>query len=95
MPTKTAAELVVGDVFRRDGRPDAQYRVRAVQAVPIHGFFGNLYETVQVTVDHHLTGRVDLHLSPDEVVHLVPPEEIVTPAPPTTRSGWIRRRRSS
>ncbi len=95
MTTKTAAELVVGDVFRREGRPNSQYRVRGIQSVPIYGFFGNLYDTIQVTVDHHLTGRVDLNLSPDEVVHLVPPEEVAAPTAPTSRPGWIRRRRSS
>jgi hypothetical protein len=93
--TKTAAELVVGDVFRRDGRPNSQYRVLAVQSVPIYGFFGNLYDTIQVTVDHHLTGRVDLNLSPDEVVQLVPPDEVAARAAPSARPGWIRRRRSS
>ena len=96
MTTKTAAELEVGDVFCRDGRPDAPYRVRAVQAVPIYGFFGNLFDTIQVTVDYHLTGRVThINLSPDEVVSLVPAEEAVVRHASNARAWWARRRKTS
>ena len=95
MTTKTAAELSVGDVFCRDGRPDAHYRVRAVQSVPIYGFYGNVFDTIQVTVDHHLTGRItNINLSPDEQVSLVPASEIAAPATSSPWSKWSRRRRT-
>ncbi len=96
MTTKTAAELQVGDVFCREGRPEIPYRVRAVQAVPVYGFFGNIFDTVQVTVDHHLTGRVThINLSPDENVLLLPPEEFALPLGSSARPGRFRRRRPS
>ena len=96
MATKAAAELSVGDVFCRDGRPDVQYRVRAVQAVPIYGFYGNLFDTIEVTVDYQLSGRVtNVNLSPDEQVVLVPPDEVARPAGSDGRLRWSRRRRTS
>ena len=95
MATKTAAELAVGDVFCREGRPDAPYRVRAVKAVPIYGFFGNVFDTIQVTVDHHLTGRVtDINLSPDERVELLPATDGGGPVPSTSRLRWSRWRKN-
>ncbi len=96
MTSKTAAQLQAGDVFCREGRPDVQYRVRAVQSVPIYGFFGNLFDTVQVTVDYHLTGRVtNINLSPEEQVWLVPAEEVARPPTPSSRLKWSRRRKTS
>ena len=95
MTSKTAAELQAGDVFCREGRPEVQYRVRAVQSVPIYGFFGNLFDTVQVTVDYHLTGRVtNINLSPEEEVRLVPADEVVGSRASTSRLKWSRRRKT-
>jgi hypothetical protein len=93
MTPTTASELKVGDVFFREGRPDTHYRVLAVQWVPIYGFFGNLYETVQVTVDHPLTGRANVNLSPDEPVTLVVEEAPPASVPSNPRSRWPRRRK--
>jgi hypothetical protein len=95
MTSKSAAELQVGDVFCREGRPETPYRVRAVQAVPIYGFYGNIFDTVQVTVDHHMTGRVThINLSPDEQVSLLPAGEFALRSASSARPSRFRRRRT-
>ncbi|MCA1690973.1 MAG: hypothetical protein LC733_01785 [Actinobacteria bacterium] len=77
MTQTTASELRVGDVFYRqtygssDPRVDARYTARQIQRVPIYGFFGNLYDRIQITCEHHLTGPTSLNLGPDEPVWLV------------------------
>lgn len=96
MTTKAAAELQIGDVFSREGRLDVQYRVCGVQLVPVYGFYGNVFDTIQVTVDYHHTGRItNVNLSPDEQVWLVPREDVARRGPPTLRDRWGRRRRTS
>ena len=96
MTSKTAAELQVGDVVCREGRPETPYRVRAVQAVPIYGFYGNIFDTVQVTVDHRPTGRVThINLSPDEKVLLLAADEFARPSGRSGRPSRFRRRRPS
>jgi hypothetical protein len=94
MTPATVSELKVGDVFCREGRLDTPYRVLALRFVPIYGFFGNLYDTIEVTVEHRLTGRASMNLSPDESVWLVDPaDEAAAPARPAARSRWMRRRK--
>ena len=94
MTSKTAAELQAGDVFCREGRPDARYRVRSVQAVPIYGWYGNVFDTIQVTVEHHLTGLAHISLSPDELVSVLPAEDFSVSYPSAQKPGWFRRRRA-